>query len=93
MCLLEEHYHKTTRIFFQDTLDIKLPQGYALVFQQKGMLHAGLGNLKHMSDIEWLLTKQLYQQMLLDQLMPANILPRLFSTIIFSISPFKYIPL
>ena len=52
MCLLEEHYHKTTRIFFQDTLDIKLPQGYALVFQQKGMLHAGLGNLKHMSDIK-----------------------------------------
>ena len=52
-----------------------------------------LGSFKHMSDIEWLLTKQLYQQMLLDQLMPANILPRLFSTIIFSISPFKYIPL
>jgi len=36
-----------TRLFLsgkydQDTLDIKLPQGYALVFQQKGMLHAGL---------------------------------------------------
>ena len=30
--------------FIQDTVDIKLPQGYALVFQQKGMLHAGLGN-------------------------------------------------
>ena len=87
------HIFLTTRIFSQDTLDIKLPQGYALVFQQKGMLHAGLGNLKHMSDIKWLLTKQLYQQMLLDQLMPANILPRLFSTIIFSISPFKYFPL
>merc|ERR1712032_1053568 len=37
-----------TRLFLsgkydQDTVDIKLPQGYALVFQQKGMLHAGLG--------------------------------------------------
>jgi len=36
-----------TRLFLsgkydQDTVDIKLPQGYALVFQQKGMLHAGL---------------------------------------------------
>lgn len=36
-----------TRLFLsgkydQDTLDIKLPQGYGLVFQQKGMLHAGL---------------------------------------------------
>jgi len=36
-----------TRLFLsgkydQDTLDIKLPQGYALIFQQKGMLHAGL---------------------------------------------------
>merc|ERR1712032_1622203 len=36
-----------TRLFLsgkydQDTVDTKLPQGYALVFQQKGMLHAGL---------------------------------------------------
>ena len=27
----------------QDTLDIRLPQGGALIFQQKGTLHAGLG--------------------------------------------------
>ena len=27
----------------QDTLDVRLPQGAALIFQQKGMLHAGLG--------------------------------------------------
>ena len=50
--ITKDHIFLTTRIFFQDTLDIKLPQGYALVFQQKGMLHAGLGNLKHMSDIK-----------------------------------------
>ena len=25
-----------------DTVDVLLPQGYGLVFQQKGMLHAGL---------------------------------------------------
>ena len=56
--ITKDHIFLTTRIFFQDTLDIKLPQGFALVFQQKGMLHAGLGNLKHMSDIKWLLTKQ-----------------------------------
>jgi len=36
-----------TRLFLsgkydQDTLDIRLPQGCALIFQQKGMLHAGL---------------------------------------------------
>jgi len=36
-----------TRLFLskkyqEDTLDIKLPQGYGLVFQQKGLLHAGL---------------------------------------------------
>ena len=38
--------------FIQDTVDIKLPQGYALVFQQKGMLHAGLG--KNMKIVEYL---------------------------------------
>jgi len=37
-----------TRLFLsgkydQDTLDIRLPQGGALIFQQKGTLHAGLG--------------------------------------------------
>lgn len=36
-----------TRLFLsgkydQDTLDVRLPQGAALIFQQKGMLHAGL---------------------------------------------------
>ena len=34
----------------QDTLDVRLPQGAALIFQQKGMLHAGLGQNFHFLD-------------------------------------------
>ena len=39
----------------QDTLDIRLPQGGALIFQQKGTLHAGLGeNWEKMQKLIWI---------------------------------------
>ena len=47
--VLEQNCFKggATRLFLDgnytgNTVDVLLPQGYGLVFQQKGMLHAGL---------------------------------------------------
>jgi len=46
LCEQQSYGGGATRLFLsgkydQDTLDIKLPQGFGLVFQQKGMMHAG----------------------------------------------------
>ena len=43
-------YRKNILNLNQDTLDVRLPQGAALIFQQKGMLHAGLGQNFHFLD-------------------------------------------
>ena len=43
-------YLKNILTLKQDTLDVRLPQGAALIFQQKGMLHAGLGQNFHLLD-------------------------------------------
>ena len=43
-------YLKNILTLKQDTLDVRLPQGAALIFQQKGMLHAGLGQHFHLLD-------------------------------------------
>ena len=45
-------YLKDILTLKQDTLDVRLPQGAALIFQQKGMLHAGLGQHFHLLDCQ-----------------------------------------
>ena len=51
-------YLKDILTLKQDTLDVRLPQGAALIFQQKGMLHAGLGQNFHFLD--YLLNFQIF---------------------------------
>ena len=63
-------------IFLKDTLDIRLPQGGGLIFQQKGMLHAGLGeNFKHSLKITkiYLLNIILYNRRCLSSLPCGNV--------------------